>query len=279
MGRIGTTDFWMHLAQRSVDLVLTRGLSVALLIAGYYLARAAMNRMVEVAVRRLDTRVGTAALSEERLARIRTLQALVKSVMGYVLLFVLVIMLLDTLGANVSGIVATAGIGGIAIGFGAQRLVRDVISGVFLIVEDQFGVGDYVTIGQATGVVEELGMRTTRIRDEQGRLWILANGDILSVTNYSRSPIEAAADVGIAVASDVAAAKEVLNQALRELYEGKRIPGLAGPPAVTGISGWDAGRITLRIAIPVDPKQATAAQMAVRSTAFHTLREAGVPLA
>ncbi|MGC8668418.1 MAG: mechanosensitive ion channel family protein [Chthonomonadales bacterium] len=279
MGQIATTDFWVHLARRIVEVVLTRGLSVVLLIAGYFAVRGAVNRVIDVAIRRLDARVGAVAISEERLARIRTLQALVKSITGYVLLFVLLIMLLDALGANVSGLVATAGIGGVALGFGAQRLVRDVISGIFLIVEDQFGVGDYVTIGQATGVVEELGMRTTRIRDEQGRLWILANGDILSVTNYSRSPIETFVDVGIAPVADVAAAKEVLNRACRELYDATRIPGLAAAPSVVGISAWDAGRITLRIVIPVDPKQATAAQTAVRNEAFEALKEAAIPMA
>ncbi len=279
MGQIATSEFWVHFVRRAVELILTRGLLIVLLIGGYYVARAILNHAIDISIRRLSARVGAAAISEERLARIRTLQALVKSITGYVLLFVLLIMLLDALGVNVSGLVATAGIGGVALGFGAQRLVRDVISGIFLIAEDQFGVGDYVTIGQATGVVEELGMRTTRIRDEQGRLWILANGDILLVTNYSRSPIETFVDVGIAPSADVHAAEELINTTMREQYEAKQIPGLAAAPRVTGITAWDAGRITLRIWFPVDPKSATAAQTAVRNIVFDTLKQAAIPLA
>src|SRR5207244_3586993 len=96
--------------------------------------------------------------------------------------------------------------------------VKDVISGFFLIVEDQFAVGDFVTIGPAIGTVEEIGMRITRLRDESGRLWILSNGDISIVTNHSRAPVESFVEIGIATMADVKKAAQVLNKAGEALF-------------------------------------------------------------
>ena len=156
-----TPDFWQRLYEHAIEVVAERGVLVLLIFALYWLARKVAFRIINVALDRLIERQMASGGSIERAARVRTLQALTRSIVRYVLGFVLVIMLLDALGANVAGIVTTAGIGGVAIGFGAQRLVRDVISGFFLIVEDQFAVGDYVTIGTITGTVRDLGMAET----------------------------------------------------------------------------------------------------------------------
>src|SRR5262249_5012711 len=113
-------------------------------------------------------------------ARLRTLQALLRSTVNYLLIFIAGMMIFDTLGINISAVLAGAGVAGMAIGFGAQRLVRDVITGFFILMEDQYSVGDLVTIGAVTGEVVDIGMRITRLRDATGRLVILANGDISS---------------------------------------------------------------------------------------------------
>jgi small conductance mechanosensitive channel len=94
-------------------------------------------------------------------------------------------------------------VAGLAVGFGAQKLVKDVITGFFLLLEDQYAVGDYVTIGTVTGTVEELGMRITRLRDDDGRLYILSNGDIGQVCNMSRGPLAGVLEVAIAASADV----------------------------------------------------------------------------
>ena len=97
-------------------------------------------------------------------------------------------MILPILGINITPIIASAGVVGIALAFGAQTLVRDYISGIFLILEDQYGVGDEIVIGTVTGTVEEVLLRTTRLRDAEGTLWHFRNGEILSVGNRSQKP-------------------------------------------------------------------------------------------
>jgi len=273
-----TADFWLDFYRGVFSAVTTRGLLILVILVGYAAARAVLYRIIDAALARLLARQARAATGEERASRLRTLQGLAKSVVGYVLLFVLVIMLLDAVGANVAGLLTTAGVGGLAVGFGAQKLVKDVISGFFLIVEDQFVVGDYVTIGAATGVVEELGMRITRIRDDQGRLWVLANGDISTVTNHSRAPVQAFVDVGIAPSADVERARLLIDEAARDLHAGE--PGaLTAAPRVTGIAGWDAARVTLRVAVSAVPPHLAEEQIRVRSAIHQRLSAEGIPLA
>src|SRR5205085_584217 len=154
--------------QAKLRLIGTGGIRVIAVFIAYWLARVVANRLIDAGLARLLARQGTLLHTEERANRLRTLQGLVKSVVGYVLFFIFVIELLHELSLDVTGLITTAGVGGLAIGFGAQKLVKDVISGFFIIVEDQFAVGDYVTIGTASGEVLDIGMRITRLRDDQG---------------------------------------------------------------------------------------------------------------
>lgn len=94
---------------------------------------------------------------------------------------------LTVVGINIGPLLASAGIVGVALGFGAQTLVKDYISGIFLIIEDQYGIGDEVEIGAVKGRVEVVALRTTRIRDEAGVLWYIRNGEILNVANFSQN--------------------------------------------------------------------------------------------
>jgi len=129
----------------------------------------------------------TAQLMVERTsARARTLGQLLKSVTTFVVVGVAVVIVLSLLGINVGPIVASAGIVGIAIGFGAQSLIRDFLTGVFMIFEDQYGVGDVVDTGQAVGTVEDVGLRVTKLRDDNGVIWYVPNGSIARVGNKSQ---------------------------------------------------------------------------------------------
>lgn len=267
-------SFWQH----TLEVFAARGLLILVLLIAYMLARMAVNRVIDAALARLLEREHRHGDHEDRANRLRTLQGLTKSIAGYVLLFVLIIMLLDAVGANVAGIITTAGVGGIALGFGAQKLVKDVISGFFLIMEDQFAVGDYVTIGGATGVVEDLGMRITRVRDDSGRLWILANGDISVVTNHSRAPVESSVEIGLAPAADVAKAQELISEACESLHA--ESPGdLHAAPKVKGVSGWDSTHVLVRVGITTAPRHLAAEQLRVREAIHRKLVEAGIPIA
>ena len=139
--------------------------------------------------------------------------------MLYTLLFVFAVAALGTLGFNLAGVIGTAGVAGVAVGFGAQKIVKDGLTGAFLLLEDQYAVGDYVTIGGVTGTVEDIALRTTRIRDDDGRLYILSNGDIALVCNQSRAPVGGSFDIAVAAFADTAHVSEILQAALAKSAE------------------------------------------------------------
>jgi Small-conductance mechanosensitive channel len=187
-------------------------------------------------------------------------------------------MFLQALSVDVTGIITTAGIGGLAIGFGAQKLVKDVISGFFLIIEDQFAVGDFVTIGAATGTVEEIDLRITRLRDETGRLWIISNGDITIVTNHSLAPVESFVEIGVAPTADVKEAERILNEAGQEMTSDPDYR-LTRTPRTLGVASFDATRTVIRVEIIAQPSQLTAVQLRAREHFRERLVAAGIAIA
>jgi small conductance mechanosensitive channel len=119
--------------------------------------------------------------------RAATVTRLLRSIITGTVWTIAIITILAGLGINVGPILASAGIVGVALGFGAQTLVKDFISGIFLILEDQYGLGDVVTIGTTHGVIDQVALRTTRIRDTEGVLWYIRNGEILTVANHTQN--------------------------------------------------------------------------------------------
>lgn len=165
--------------------------------------------------------------------RAQTLGSLLKNGITYLTFFVAGLMVLQIFNVNTSAILASAGILGLAVGFGAQNLVKDVISGFFIIFEDQFAVGDYVEAGGVVGVVEEIGLRTCKIRKWTGQLQIIPNGEITKVTNYNRGYMMAVAMVGIDYAEDVDRAMEVLRRESEVAH--REIPAILEVPVVQGV--------------------------------------------
>lgn len=277
MSQILTPAFWQTLYQDALQGAAARGMKILIIVLVYWMARQVLFRVIDLSLSRATLgRARPSEAEEERVNRLRTLQGLVKSIVAYLLTFVLAVMVLDALGVNVSGIIATAGIGGIAIGIGANKLTRDMLSGFFLIVEDQFAVGDYVTIGAASGVVEEMSMRVTRLRDDQGRIWILSNGDISTVINHSRTQVESYVEVGIASSADLHRAAEAINQTGEELLRAESSL-LKSAPRALGVSAFDAAKITLRVEVLADPQNLLLAQMRVREAVHLRLRQEGIP--
>lgn len=212
--------------------------------------------------------------------RIRTLTSLVRSVLFYTLVFIFVIAAFDTLGFPVTTMLGTAGVAGLAVGFGAQKLVRDVMTGFFLLLEDQYAVGEYVTIGSVTGTVEELGMRITRLRDDDGRLYILSNGDIAQVCNMSRGPLAGVLEVAIAAQADVDQATGVLNNAFAQAAEQHGLD-LAQPARVEGVAAVDATKTVLRVRFHARASEQRPGDVALRlrEIARQALRQADIALA
>ena len=150
-------------------------------------------------------------------------------------------MILDELGIATGPLLASAGIVGIAVGFGAQALVRDVISGIFMLVEDQYGVGDVVDLGDASGVVEAVGLRVTRVRDVNGTVWYIRNGQVLRVGNQSQGWARAVLDVAIAYGEDVERAESLLLDIANGLRDDEKFgPLVLEEPEMWGIESVTA---------------------------------------
>ena len=192
-----------------------------------------------------------ASAKEER--RLKTIGTLLKSIGKYFLNFIFIMMVLSELGINTTGIIASAGILGLALGFGAQNLVKDWISGFFIIFEDHFAVGDYVTIGDKTGTVEEMAIRVTKVRDSGGQLHIIPNGSIEGVTNYRSKELRVLFDVGVALDTNVDHAIDVLRKAFEE--NKGNFKDIIKEPQVLGISDVKGDSVFIRVVATGVPLQ------------------------
>ena len=196
---------------------------------------------------------------EERKAH--TLAAIIKSLCKYIFYFIGIMMVLDIFGIPTASILATAGVGGLAIGFGAQSLVKDIITGFFILFEDYFSVGDYIQVAEFDGVVEEIGIRSTRLRAFSGDLHIIPNGNIDIVTNRSRGDMRALVEVRIDYKEDIDKALDALNRVAKELSLDERIN--CGP-TVPGVASLDKEDIVLSIIAMTKPMEQWDVQRMIR---------------
>ena len=254
------------------EAIWTGGLKIALVLALVLIARWLGVRAISAALNTLQRRF---EVSERRTAQIQTLTALLTSILHYTLLIVALLTILSVFGVNLGPILATAGITGLAISFGAQRLVRDLINGFFILLEDQFAVGEYVTIDGISGTVETIGMRITRLRDDEGRLVTIANGDINRVINHSRGEQRVILEVGIAASVSLPAAREWLQRALESFQH----PALRAPLSLSGPASLENTRHLFRIEGRVAQRQGAAVQDALREHLLLTAQKEGIPLA
>jgi small-conductance mechanosensitive channel len=180
-----------------------------------------------------------------------TLKTLLQSILRYVLYFVGAIMVLQVFGVKTDSLLASAGILGLAVSFGAQSLVADVITGFFLIFEDQFSVGEYVNVAGVWGIVEETGLRVTRIRGFDGELYIVPNGLIKQVTNYNRGNLRALVEIGIAHDEDIERAIGVINPVLEELAA--EMEEIVEGPTVYGVTDLGQSEVVVRVVAKTEP--------------------------
>lgn len=205
--------------------------------------------------------------------RATTIVSTLKKVIKYVLVFIGLIMTLELLGINTASILATAGIGGLAIGFGAQSLVKDVITGFFILIEDQYSVGDYVQIRDMYGIVEELGLRVTKIRAFSGDLYIIPNGSIDLVTNSSRGDMRALVVVSISNEENIERATAVLTEALEVFKDNESI---VDGPKVLGVSNIGEYNIDINIWAKTKPMEQWAVEREIRKVAIEALQKADI---
>lgn len=185
--------------------------------------------------------------------RYRTVLRLLKSIVGYVVYFIAGVACLSVVGINITGLIAGAGVVGLAIGFGAQSLVKDVITGFFIIFEDQFGVGDYIRLTNIEGTVLEIGLRTTKIKGAGGEINIVPNGSITEVINYSINNSTAIIDVSVAYSSDINKAEELIIDYLRTLPQ--KDENIVGEPTLLGVQSVVGAEVVLRISVETLPMQ------------------------
>lgn len=216
-------------------------------------------------------------LAHERyVQRTQTVGAVLRSVVTFVVASLAVLTVMATLGVPLAPLLASAGVGGVALGFGAQSLVRDFLSGIFMIVEDQYGVGDTIDTGDAVGVVEDVSLRVTRLRDRNGVVWYVRNGEILRVGNHSQGWSTAAITVPFALDADVPAISEVLRSALASVPDtDERV--LESPSVV--VESLSAGAITVRVSAKCVPTVHLDVQRDLRMLVKAALDEAGISMA
>jgi small conductance mechanosensitive channel len=202
------------------------------------------GRLLGVLVDKFFTRQAKSRLTGDE-KKIKTMSSLTKSIITYTLYFIGLTMVLTIMNIPVSSILATAGIGGLAIGFGAQNLVRDIITGFFILFEDQYAVGDYISLDRHSGIVEEIGIRITRIRDFNGDLHVVPNGSISNVTNHSRGNMRVMFDVGIAYEEDIDRAIEVIENFFDEYRQAES--AITDGPKVLGVSDLADSSVVLKV--------------------------------
>jgi small conductance mechanosensitive channel len=200
-------------------------------------------------------------VSERRSQRAKTIGSVLRSITSFVVWGIAVVLILGDLGFNLTPIIASAGVLGVAVGFGAQNLVKDFLSGIFMLLEDQYGVGDVVDLGEATGTVESVGLRVTTVRDYAGTVWYVRNGEVQRVGNSSQGFAVAVVDVPVRYTTDVNEALRLLTEVSEEaVSEEPMATDVLEPPKVLGVQGMTADNITLRLTVKVRPARQWATQ-------------------
>jgi small conductance mechanosensitive channel len=223
------------------------------------------------------------ALAFERYrARAAAVSGLLASVGTFIIVSVALLFALSSLGIDIAPLLASAGIAGIAIGFGAQTIVRDFLSGVFMILENQYGVGDVVTIGGVggvTGSVEDVGLRITRLRDADGTVWFITNGSVMQLGNRSQGWSVAVVDVPAGHGADLSAAKRVLMDTALEMQQDDAWSARIMPDEpIVGVESITATAVTIRIRIHTVHEQQYLVARELRIRAVRALDAAGISM-
>jgi small conductance mechanosensitive channel len=197
-----------------------------------------------------------AALAERRQQRANTMASLLKSISTGVVASIVLLMVVAQLGYNIAPLIASAGILGVALGFGAQSLVKDFLSGIFMILEDQYGVGDTVNVGVTSGTIEAVGLRVTRLRDVDGTVWYVRNGEILAVGNMSQQWARTVLDIPVAFSEDLTRIRAILQEVAEAVWEDPVYrPVILEKPEVWGVERWDPDGVVVRVVVKTAPQQ------------------------
>jgi moderate conductance mechanosensitive channel len=265
----------------TAEFLLARPLKILVIV----LLAFVVNRLARRAIRRLTARVAnpeiatfgafgkftpsvlapTTTINLRAASRAHTLGGVLRSMSTAVIWGFAILMILGELSINLGPLIAGAGVAGVALGFGAQSLVRDFLTGIFMLLEDQYGVGDIIDVGPAVGEVEAVTLRTTRIRGVDGSVWHVPNGEIHRVGNLSQDWSRALLDVEVAYGTDLAHAKEVILRVADEVFRDPAwTPVVMEAPEIWGIEALAADAVAIRLVLKTKPGKQWALQRELR---------------
>ncbi|MUL42510.1 mechanosensitive ion channel family protein [Streptomonospora sp. PA3] len=274
---------------------ISGGLQIVLILLIAVILRAVAGRLIDHSIKRmaashrrigngkLGTRVlakGNGTRNERQEQRAETISSVLRSVASFVILGVAIVMVLGELGINLGPILMSAGVLGLAIGFGAQSLVQDFMSGIFMLIEDQYGVGDTVDVGDAVGTVEGVSLRVTKVRDLNGGLWYVRNGQIMRVCNMNQDWANAVVEMPLDASADVGHVREVVERSLDAFAEDPEQAGkLLERPTANGVVGIANGAVTFRVTAKTKPGEQWALGRDLRGHLKRHFDEAGIRMA
>jgi moderate conductance mechanosensitive channel len=231
-------------------------LKIVAIIIVFFIAKGIANKIVNRSFEKL------AQKDDVSVQRIKTLEKLAFNVVTYVFGFIAIVMIFEAFGFDTKTLIAGAGVLGLAIGFGAQGLVSDIVTGFFLLAEKQVEVDDYVTMAGFSGIVEEVGLKTTKIRGFDGTLHYVPNREIISLSNHSRGNMRALVDIGISYNDDIDQAIAVLQEACDAVA--KESPEIVDGPNVLGVQSFGSSDVVLRVVAKTENMQQWAIERKLR---------------
>lgn len=242
----------------AADLLIGTPLQLVGYLVLALVVRWVVHRLIGRVVVRAEKNPATTTVQQHRTTRrtqrAQTVGSLLRSISTGVIAAVVGTMMLSEIGVNIAPIIASAGIIGIAVGFGAQSLVADFLSGIFMIVEDQYGVGDVVDLGEAVGTVEAVTLRITRVRDINGTVWYVPNGSITRVGNQSQNWAQTVLDVTVGYHEDLRRVRSVLESVAHELWEDVDFEGkIIEEPSVWGVQNLGPEGVDVRVVLKTAP--------------------------
>ena len=230
---------------------------------------AIINKFIDSALKR---RKGSTLSLTNR--RANTFGEILKKLVKYLLYFVAIVTILEMFNINTTSILATAGIGGIAIGFGAQSLVKDIITGFFILLEDQYVVGDFIKIGEFDGTVEELGLRVTKLRDLSGELHIIPNGMIQIVTNNTRGTMRALVKISISYEEDIDRVMKILERVCKDVKHSNK--SVFDGPTILGVTDLAESGVSITIVAHAKPMDQWSVEREIRKKVKEAFDKEGI---
>lgn len=264
LDKLTSESFWENVIEISIKIIL-------IMIVSWLVVRIGKKIINKIFKIRMHTPLNT---SERRQ---KTITKLLQSVLSYGVYFSAIIAILSLLGIQVAGLLAGAGIVGLAVGFGAQSLVKDVITGFFIIFEDQFGVGDHIKINLAEGTVVEIGLRTTKINGATGEQYIIPNGAIGDVVNYSINNSKIFIDLQMTTDANFEKAEQIINKYLSKLPDVHQ--ELVDVPTFLGVQSVKGTEVTIRIVAETLPQQQYGVARTIRRDVTKLFEENDIPMA